>query len=304
MRDLDPTNPDTSETDAALKAAVAAMNDPGIRDPLQRAFFEAIRRDDAPALEALFVEHPELASAEALADWLLDEPGGDRRAAIVLEEDEPFQRTALGVAAERGALACLAALLRRADPNAPAGEEGQTALMLAAHQGRLGAVQMLLAHGANPNAQNRLDRIALTEAAIENHVECVQLLLAATELDTRTPEGARAVDSVADAMPLLLFFGRVDVVQLLLPAVKKIPAARLDSIIAERHEEVERMERGCAELAALAAPLRHCLTLLETVQEAQAIASAVEGASERGDEAPPQTAAAIDAPAPRSGRRL
>jgi ankyrin repeat protein/mono/diheme cytochrome c family protein len=94
----------------------------------------------------------------------------------------------------------LDALLKAgADPNATAGEAGETALMVAARNGRPEALRVLLAHGANVNGKGFLGETALMWAAAHDQAPAVRLLI----------EGGAEVNgrSVLSPFPKLVFPG-------------------------------------------------------------------------------------------------
>jgi ankyrin repeat protein len=88
-------------------------------------------------------------------------------------------RTALMLAAGRGAVAAVAELLRRGADIQAVNRNGGTALMYAAVQPAPGTARLLLAWGARPNHVSGNGWSALTVAAAKGHVAIVRALLAA-----------------------------------------------------------------------------------------------------------------------------
>lgn len=136
--------------------------------------FEAVRRNDAPAVK----------------EWAL------KGASLV--ELEGQQRPALVQAAAQGMIAVLEALIEmKADPDTK-GKDGATALIWATRLKQVESVKYLLTV-CNPNIVDSFGSTALMNAvSLENVDEIVELLLPVSDLSKRNHQSKSAEDIAGD----------------------------------------------------------------------------------------------------------
>jgi ankyrin repeat protein len=97
-------------------------------------------------------------------------------------DEETGSKPALVLAARRGAVPALKALLAGGANIELTDRNGNTALARAAREGQLSCLQLLLDAGANANVQEVLGNTPLMTAVMYKHVECARALLPASDL--------------------------------------------------------------------------------------------------------------------------
>lgn len=166
-------------------AAPVSSDDTG---GVKGAFFEAIQRDDAAAVEAALAREPPLRDAPANGGWaplhVTAQVGAEKTTRLLLaagaDREVRFQgKTPLGVAIEGRKLAVAKLLVDGKARVDDVDGQGHTALHLAAQKGLNDLISYLLDRGMNidERSHNRYGSTPLQDAALEGQVESARLLL-------------------------------------------------------------------------------------------------------------------------------